>query len=206
MAVAKEAKAEVAMEPVIPSLHQTRVGKDWVLSSKVIHTARPTSPAIPEEREARLDLAIWTPAMAGEMLVDVTVRNPLAARYVHRAASKPGHALEEAARDKRRRYGDSAPVMCAGIETYGRTSEGLRNLVHLLDYAADAVSPDRMRRSKYQQWMYRIQIAMSRAVARNVLTAHDAPRQLSTGTQSTQLSQDSTDAEPGQRQAGGRGR
>ena len=51
-----------------------------------------------------------------EVLVDVTVRNPLAHRYISHAPTHHGYALQEAKREKMRRYGAASSVSCAAIE------------------------------------------------------------------------------------------
>ena len=116
-------------------------------------------------------MVLWLTQMPTEILVDVTLRNPLAPKYLHRAATRTHHAIEEATRDKERRYGPITPVVAAAAETYGALSQEMMNLLHALDNAADALAPNTQRRPKLLQWAFRLQTAIARAVARNVHTS-----------------------------------
>ena len=109
--------------------------------------------------------------MPTELLLDVTVRNPLARKYVMRAAHEPGHATIKAVQDKLTRYGHASQVKCAAIETYGRMHQEFHDFLHNLDLIADQNSPQR-RRPRAREWAFQIQTALTRAVVHNILLAN----------------------------------
>ena len=174
--VAKEARTEVATEEIIPHLHQTKIQDEWVFTAALPQQTQ-LDPQY-ETREARMDLQLWNPHWPMEMLVDVTVRNPLAARYVAQASIRSNHANDEAKKDKMRRYGPASRVKCAAIEIYGRMHDDFKDVLHNLDSAASLLSA-LPRRPSFERWAHRIQTALSRAVVRNIITAHGGKKRLS---------------------------
>ena len=98
---ARDASAEVDAEVVVPRLHQTKLDDQWHFT----HALQIMPPQAAESREARLDLSLWSAASPAEMLVDVTVRNPIANRYLSHSSTQAGYTLREAKREKLRRYG-----------------------------------------------------------------------------------------------------
>ena len=138
VSVVEDACAEVESEIVVPKLHHTKVGDKWHFTSAIPQPCNSQA----ETREAKLDLSVWSAASPVEIPVDITVRNPIAHRYLAQAAHTPGHAVNEAKKEKLRRYGAASSVACAGIETYGRMHTDFHNLLHHLDQVASAISPN----------------------------------------------------------------
>ena len=111
--------------------------------------------------------------MPTQIILDITIRNPLAPRYLTQAANSNGYALSEAHKEKNKRYGSHAQVLCGGMEVFGRMHEDFRTCLHQIDVMASAASPH-VRRPKFLQWAQRLQTALTRSVVRNILTAHRA--------------------------------
>lgn len=167
--IGKDAGAEVHKELAIPELHQHKVNGTWQFTQTLTEADIQRAE---KAREARMDLVIWHSSMPGLTLVDATIRNPLSRKYLHEAATTPGHALQDAQKDKRRRYGFNTPVLCAGVELYGLLSPDMRTVLHTLDEIHANTHPE-CKRSRYAHWAADLQTAVARATARNIATANN---------------------------------
>ena len=110
--------------------------------------------------DAELDLATWSPDSKLTTFVDVTVRHPLADRYVHRAARVDNAANDRAATEKRSRYPTSQGVKVTPFpcEVYGHLGRDAEKYLELLSAAAEG--RDRLRslapRTRIQSWTVQI--------------------------------------------------
>ena len=125
--------------------------------------------------DAELDLSTWSPDSKLTTFVDVTVRHPLADRYVHRAARVDNAANDRAATEKRSRYPTSQGVKVTPFpcEVYGRLGRDAEKYLELLSAAAEG--RDRLRslapRARIQGWTVQISRVLFRAVAQAIREA-----------------------------------
>ena len=160
----------------MPRLHQSKIDTTWYYTHSLDPTVARTAT---KTREARMDMVLWHYSQPGTLMVDITVRNPLAERYLHKARRSAGYAIAEAEREKRTRYGASSNVVCACIETFGRLGQGVRDVLNWIDAVHLFEHTDA--HTKYARWAADLQSAIGRAVARNVHTAHEGDHTLSPG-------------------------
>ena len=146
----------------------------WASINVIVPEFSTTKPG-GEILDAELDLATWAPDNKLTTYVDVTVRHPLADRYVHRAARFDSAANDRAATEKRSRYPASQGVKVTlfPCEDYGRLGRDAERYLELLSGAAE--DRDRLRslapRSRIQGWTVQISRVLFRAVAQAVMEA-----------------------------------
>ena len=155
-------------------------------TSSTKHTARPDSNAneqiVPEFASSKcpspqLDLDAWCLQGTERLLVDFTIRHPLAGRY-----EMCGDAARAAEKEKLVHYPARAglTVVPAAMETYGRHGESMRRLL--------ATLADRARQRDLsfghapgrwlKKWRAQLSHAMATLVGRAVQSSETAPRSL----------------------------
>ena len=120
-----------------------------------------------------MDLILWSASWPARILVDLTVRCPVAGRYLPAAASKPGTAIRMAIQEKSRRYQDDV-VTCIAIEPWGRMGPEVIALLESLekrlsDHQCHLAST--VRGSRVRRWLTALQVALARAVAQGLRSA-----------------------------------
>ena len=128
-----------------------------------------------DHREAWLDVwALGVPELP-DLLLDITVRNPVADRYRAGAARADGAAAAEAEEEKAKRYpaAGGRAVWPVAYEVFGRAGDQAE---HLLGFLAAVARRRAYRRGRsagqeLQRWRARIDAALQKAVAAQLLAA-----------------------------------
>ena len=155
----RRAQAEVNLEQAVPEL-----GRWWKDAAGAWHC-----------QDAVMDLVIaWPGAWLGKTLVDVTVRDPQAARYQPAATKKPGASAAKADEEKQTRYPShhGAHVRTLAFEPLGRL--GATGLELLADISADAAAVGADRTSApglRRRWRQALEHTLVAGVADAVLRA-----------------------------------
>ena len=122
-----------------------------------------------QHTEAYLDVWGWGTVDIPDLLVDVTVRHPMAARCLPRSAQTEGFACQLAVEDKAKQY-PAAGGRCVhtfAVESWGRLGSTGEAVLEVL--AAAAATLDRRRgrepRSRLQRWRAQVDGVLQRGVA-----------------------------------------
>ena len=88
--------------------------------------------------EAILDVVGWNAVHSERVIIDVTIRHPLAKKYMPMASVTDGFANVQASEDKKRRYPDRAGlrVTVASVESFGRLGDSFNALLNELSWSA----------------------------------------------------------------------
>ena len=80
----------------------------------------------------------WGALHSERLIIDVTVRHPVAKKYMPMAARQDGYALSQAVKDKKKRYPDKSGlrVTVAAVESFGRLGDEFSALINDLSFAA----------------------------------------------------------------------
>ena len=123
-----------------------------------------------QDKEAFLDVWGWGSADIPDLLVDITLRHPMAARCLPRAAEREGFACHLATQDKAEQYPSAGgrSVQTFAIETWGRLGPTGEAVLEVLAAAASTFDRRRGReaRSKLSHWRARVDAVLQRGVAR----------------------------------------
>ena len=121
--------------------------------------------------DAVLDVECFDHQYARNMLLDATVRHPMA-RSIRDAANLPGAALRIAEQDKARRYPPSSGryVTCCAVETYGRASD---TTVHVLSRFASLAKEQMSQRglapvSRLKSWKTKLSWMLAQHMGKSV--------------------------------------
>ena len=128
-----------------------------------------------DHREAWLDVwAMGVPEIP-DLLLDISVRNPMAGRYCACAAKQCGAAAAEAEREKADRYpaAGGREVWPVTYEVFGRAGDQAERLLCFLAAAARRRAHRRGRAAgqELQRWRARIDATLQRGVAAQLLAA-----------------------------------
>lgn len=128
--------------------------------------------------EAFLDIVATKPHTAEAVFLDVTIRNPLAARYLRgergsSSSNTSGFACVLANREKHQRYPSRSGLCCTpfSIEVFGRASDECINVLESLaaSAAARAASKALPPRAWLKHWLQKLSCTVQRSLAQNVL-------------------------------------
>ena len=127
------------------------------------------------DKEAWLDVWALGIPETPDLLLDITVRNPVADRYRSSAAKGEAVAAAHAEQDKFDRYpaAGGRQVWPVAYEVYGRAGEQAEQLLELLAAAARRRAHRRGKAAgqELQRWRARLDAVLQRAVAAQVLSA-----------------------------------
>ena len=124
--------------------------------------------------EAWLDVWAYGLPEATDILLDITVRHPRAARYRPQAEAKPGHAAAEAEGEKQERYpATSREVWPIAHETWGRLGVQAEQFLIFCAAAARRRAHRRGRASgtELTRWRACLDACLQKSVAMQLLTA-----------------------------------
>ena len=120
-------------------------------------------------------MVTWSPNPSFVTAVDFTVRHPLAARYLHKAARCTDAANDKAAQEKRQRYPTTAGIAIVPFtcEVYGRLGQDACRYLELLSQAAEARDVLRALapRQRSKNWTIQLSRVLFRAAVRSILEA-----------------------------------
>ena len=130
-----------------------------------------------ESSDAWLDIWAFGGMHLPELIVDVTLRHPMVARYQPRASRTAGYAAAEAADDKQKRYppAQGRTVTAFALETWGRLGDSAEELLATL--AAEATRHARRHghavtaSSFMRRWRATLDACLQRGVAAALLAA-----------------------------------
>ena len=125
----------------------------------------------------KLDIEGWGVAWAERLLVDFTIRNPLADRYATGEARSDAAATAEEEKEQRYPPRGGVRVRGAALELYGKHGEGMRAL--LAEFADRARERERASGVATTRWIRRWRVQLSavtvRLVGRAIQKAQSAP-------------------------------
>ena len=136
-------------------------------------------PELSSTREAWLDLVAFGTSDIVDLIVDVTVRHPMAERYQPEASHSPSHTAKKAASEKRTIYParGGRSVITAAAETWGRWGAEAEAL--LTDLASAAARRDRrsgrVPGPRLARWRAQLDGALHRAVATSLMVSRFGP-------------------------------
>ncbi len=128
--------------------------------------------------EAVLDIVATKPHTAEAFFLDVTVRNPLAARYLRgdrglSSSNTSGFACDVADHEKHQRYPSMHGLCCTpfSLEVFGRVSQECVNVLESLAASAAARAASRALppRAWMKHWLQKLSCTVQRSLAQNVL-------------------------------------
>ena len=130
-----------------------------------------------EQSDAILDIWAFGSLDVSDLLVDVTIRHPMAAMYQPAASRDVGHAAAQAVQQKQHRYPASGgrSVTPFAIETWGRLDAGAEELLDRL--AAAATRRDVFRGhapppgGRLKRWRAALDAVFQRGVAMSLMSA-----------------------------------
>ena len=130
-----------------------------------------------EAADAWLDIWAFGGMHLPELIIDVTVRHPVVARYQPNASSQPGAAAAEAEADKQARYPPAGgrSVSAFAVETWGRLGQTAEELLTTL--AAEATRHARRRGhvvttgAFMRKWRASLDASLQRGIAAALLSA-----------------------------------
>ena len=117
----------------------------------------------------------WDEVHNERLIIDVTVRHPIAKKYMPMSSRQDGYANSQAVKDKKKRYPDrSGPrVTVASVESFGRLGEEFAALINDLSFAARQVQWSRgLQASPWaKKWRGSISTILARGTAKAIREA-----------------------------------